>query len=430
MYDGVSRRPVPGNNRFFRMLRLLSCTPTLISRGLAHPDKRGFWRRLVNTYYGNCINLSLVFGARRGRLSLRWLALRAVGTWLRNTWLYNAPRAWRGFDVYNAEALERTLAQGKGLIVAGQHLGPQRHSFTELARHGIEVVAAMTEEFVSEAEGWRERLRQDLGDHPEAEAAARVKILPVEEPTCALKMMRALRRGSAVIFDIDGNIGVGGEEKTLEDSSLRLPFLGRQVHVRRGVAYLSYRSGAPILPIIALWGRGGRPEIHYFEPVAARVGESLEEFSGRCLREIYGLLEQVVLAQPEQWEMWPHFYKWLTSPEKLERIDPAADLVEHETQRLLTALERTPEVPVAVRAEEAYVMRIRGRHLFVDTRNFRFFFVPANTRKLLALLHAGATLEQVVRKLGRERPREAILRDLARFRLLDLLNVGVGSAGA
>ncbi|HSN87262.1 MAG TPA: hypothetical protein VL025_10920 [Thermoanaerobaculia bacterium] len=240
-------------------------------------------------------------------------------------------------------------------------------------------------------------------------------LLAVEEPTCALKMMRALRRQQAVMFDLDGNIGVGGEEGTRR-GSLLLPFLGRQVHVRHGVAYLGFRSGAPILPVISLWGRGGRPELHYFEPITAREGESLEAFTERCLHELYGLLAAAVLEQPEQWEMWPHFYKWLTSPEKLDLAD-----LSRETEILLTELERTPRLPLVIRPESARVIGFRGKYLLVDIRNFRFFLVSAATRKLLKHLFSGSTLERVVREAGRIQPRDATLRDLARFRLLHLI---------
>ena len=415
MNRSVSRKLIPANRRASRVLRLLWSSPTLIARGLASPGKRAFFRRLVNTYFGDWINLSLVFQETRGPLRLRWLALRTVGTYLRNTVLYSAPKMWRGFDVYNEEALDRALALGKGVVVAGQHLGPQRYSFPEIAARGIEVLSAMTRDFIGSAAEWRQRVEEDLRTGPQVDAIRRTVLLAVEEPTCALKMMRALRRQQAVMFDLDGNIGVGGEERTLRGSML-LPFLGRQVHVRHGVAYLGYRSGAPILPVISLWGRHGRPELHYFEPITARDGESLEAFTERCLQEVYGLLAAAVLEQPEQWEMWPHFYKWLTSPEKLDSSD-----LSRETETLLAELEHTPRLPVEIRPERARVMRIRGRYLLVDTRNFRFFIVSAATRKLLQHLFSGSTLERVVREVGRSQPREAILRDLARFRLLHLM---------
>ena len=421
MYRAVSQKIRPENARGRRLVRLLRCSPILIRRGVEFRGKKAVLGRLINTYYGNCINLSLVFRSR-GRWRLRWLALRAVGTYVHNTVLYNAPNMWRGFDVYNEEALDSALAHGKGVVVAGQHLGPQRYSFAELGAKGIKVVAAMTEQFVEDAEEWVRRINSDLGAGPQVDAVNRVAILAVEKPTCALTMVRALRRGEAVMFDIDGNIGVGGEERTLAGSKL-LQFLGREVHVRQGVAYLGYRSGAPVLPLIALWGSSGRPELHYFEPLIAREDESLEEFTDRCLEDLYARLEEVVRERPDQWEMWPHFYKWLTSPEKLAVRDNAPRGTGHDAERLLSMMERSPQAPFSVRPEDAYIMRIRGRNLLIDAKGFRFFFVSPLTGKLMSLLHAGTSFDQVLRKLGPKSSPESIFRELGRLWRLDLLQV-------
>jgi len=420
MYEEISCRRARFNGRGWRVWRFLLSLPVLLRRGWAFPYKKRFLKRLVNTYHGNRINLALTFRGKYSDLQIRWIALKAVGVYVRNTLLYNGPKMWRGYDVYNAEALERALAQKKGVVVAGQHLGPQRYSFVEIAATGLPTLCAITQDFVDTAQGWLDRVERDLGAGPEVEAIRRIRLQAVEEPTSALKMMRALRRGEAVMFDMDGNIGVGGEEKTLQ-SSMELSFLGRQVHVRRGVAYLGYRSGAPILPVIVLWGRGGRPEIHFFEPLMAEEEESLEVFSERALKILYGLLEEVLTTRPEQWEMWSYFYKWLTPPAKLEDREAGAPVVDLELVALRESLEKSPDVRLGIRPELAFVMRIRGRYLFVDSLNFRFFFVSDVTRRLLRILYRGSTLTRIVRTVGAEFSQDAVLRELARFRALRLL---------
>ncbi len=401
-------------------VRFLSFSPQLIFRSLRQPRKRVFIQTLVNTYYSNYINLSLVFRRTRSDREIRRLALRAVLTYIRNGALYNVPKAWRGFDLYNPEALDAALASGKGVVVAGQHLGPQRYSFMQIALSGRKLYVAMTEQFIDRAQRWRDRVADDFETGPQVEAVRRVALLPVEEPTCALKMVRALKKGNAVMFDIDGNIGVGSEERTLQET-MTLPFLGREIHVRRGVAYLSYRTKAPILPLIPLWGARGRPELHFYDPIFPGDDETREEFEERSLRQIYGLLEQVLLERPDQWEMWPHFFKWLRPPPKLDGTEEAGHRVESLVDRLRDRLECSPDQALRVSPDEAFVLHIRGQRVFIDSRNFRFFLTSPSTEEALHYLHRGTTLGEVTRRLERKYPREATLKELARLELLNLL---------
>ncbi len=403
-----------------RVSRLLRYFPQLIFRSLRHRGKWLFLRSLINTYYSNYINLSLVFRRTRSDWEIRGLALRAVLTYLRNSALYNLPKIWNGFELHNSEALDATLARGKGVVVACQHLGPQRYGFIEIALRGCKVHAAMTEQFIDRGQRWFDQVVEDLEHGPQVEAIDRITLLPVEHRTCALKMVRALRRGEAVMFDVDGNIGVGGEGRTLEET-MTLPFLGRKIHVRSGVAYLSYRTGAPIVPLIPLWGTEGQPELHFYDPIIPEENETLEEFAEQSLRQLYGLLEQKLLERPEQWEMWPYFFKWLSPPEKLEQAEDLEDQTESLVARLREALKRSPDQVVRVRPYEAFVLRIRGKRVFVDSRNFRFFLTSSMTEKALELLHRGTTLGEVAQRLERKYPLEVALKELAKLEILNLL---------
>lgn len=420
MNDSSRVHRLRDNGRLRRLGRLGTSLPRLLWRGLAHRGKRRYFKRLVNTYHGNRINMSLVLRTERSDRQIRRAAFGAVATYVRNSVLYSAPRLWAGFDIYNEEALDRTLGLGKGLIVATQHLGPQRYGFLHIAGRGMSVSAAMTEQFIEQSQGWLDLVHRDLGSGPQVEAADRFTLLAVEEPSCALKMMRALRRNEAVVFDIDGNIGVGGEAKTRDGAPI-LRFLGREVHVRPGVAYLAYRSGAPILPAIALWSRSGRPELHIHEPLMPAADESQEAFTGRALELLYGQLEEVLRERPEQWEMWPHLFKWMQSPPKLAEDPDRRRHFEQARRWAETILADGGDSHWIVRREDAFVLRVRGKWLFIDARHFRFFVTSSLMARTLDHFYSGPTVDELVRSLGRSAPRDAILDAMARLRLLDLM---------
>ncbi len=394
--------------------------PRLIWRALRHRGKRSFLQSLITTYYCNYINLALAFHGSRSQHELRRIARATVWTYVRNAACYLIPRAWGGFRVENLTALTTSLAHGRGVVVAAQHLGPQRFLLLELARVSQKVHVTITEQFWQRLRSWLDRVQQDAHNPEDARLAQRIELLRAEDPTCALKMVRALKRGEVVCFDVDGNLGVGREEKTLQEA-LTLPFLGQEVHVRSGVAYLSYRTGAPIVPVISLWARSGRPTLHFFDPLQVHAGETRESFTERALGSVYRLLEGTLVEHPEQWEMWPFFYKWISPREKCE--DQAN--FQHHLRQILAdyqaALTQNPATPLRVDPRDAFVLRVRGRWVLIDRRHFRFFVTAKSSGAVLRQLHQGTTLEQLIRNLSHQLAPETTFRELARLRLLGLV---------
>jgi len=387
--------------------------PRLAIRALARPGKRAFVRSLLNTYHGNVLNLSLALPERFSRRDIRKIARGAVLTYLRNEAEYLAPRRWGRLPEGSSEMLADALERGKGAVVACQHLGPQRYALLEVARRSSKVHAAVTEKFVSRLRSWLDRLARDAGDREEAELASRVEILTVEEPTCALKMVRALKRGEVVFFDVDGNIGVGGEKRTRQ-GTLTLSFLGRDIHVRKGVAYLSHRTGAPIVPVTTLWEEQG-PRVRFQPPLSPEEKEGKEEYTERALTHLYGQLENHLLRHPEQWEMWPHFFKWITPPEPLSLDEESLASLQDD---LRAALREGSETRLHADPQRVFVLRVRDKRLLIDREGFRFFLTSRGGELLLERLHRGTTLGRLVRELRSSLSVDDILRELARFQVL------------
>ncbi len=403
--------------------RLLRRMPKLLQRVGQAPEKRTFLRMLGNTYYSNYINLSLVFRQRWSDRRIRRVARQAVEVYVKNGIEYLTPGQWRGFTIHGQQHLDAALNCGKGLVVACQHLGPQRFSLLTLAQHVPAVHAAVTEVFVERLRDWLARVETDANDGPAAELAQRVHTLAVEEPTCALKMVRALRRGEAVMFDVDGNIGVGGEGRTRE-AAMPLTFLGREVQVRTGVAYLSHRTGAPILPVLTVWGPDGQPHLEFQPPMSAETEESRDAYCRRVMPRIYGLLEATLLQQPEQWEMWPQLFKWIRPPAPLTG-EEAQETLGRLSGELHQQLQQAPQTWLQVHPHDAFTLRIRDRRLLIDRRNFRFFLSNETGERLVRFLHKGIPLQGLLQRMGKASSPETTLHELARLHMLDLLEARV-----
>ena len=88
-----------------------------------------------------------------------------------------------------------------------------------------------------------------------------------------------------------------------------IPFFGAPTHFPSGVAWLSLRTGAPILIAVAARKPGGRFDA-WFEPLPEieRSGDMRED-TVRLTQAVAGRLQYYVANHPEQWTVfqrrWP-----------------------------------------------------------------------------------------------------------------------------
>ncbi len=409
-----------------RVARYVRNAPRVLNHCLRFDQKRQFLDTLQNTYYTNYINLSMAFRETHNDRQIRSLARQAVFNYLTNAVERTFPEIWEGFEVHGLEVLESALALGKGAIVVSQHLGPEQFTFLELATRGYMVNASITENAIPRSNRWIEYIIQNLRGSKHAidgkKIATNLRIIRVEESSSALKMVRALKRGELVMFNLDGNFGAGDDLRTAQ-KKVRVRLLGREILARKGAAYLSYKTGAPIVPVIPLWLPGQRPRLTFHEPLVAREGETLEDFCQRTLQQMYSQLESHVLEDPAQWEVWSEFYKWVAPATKIREAEKNGEAARAHYEYFSRALEESPDLPLRVDPRHAFIVRMKRRHVLVDLRNFRFFLVPASTGEVLQLLYRGVTLQSVVADLRRKHAPGQVLKELTRLRVLRLLDV-------
>lgn len=396
----------------------------LLRNCISYPEKRFYLERLRNTYYTDYINLSLAFRRTKSEREIRALARQSVFNYVKNSAIRAVPEAWQGFEVHNVEALDHALSLGRGAVVVSEHLGPQQFAFAELLNRGYLTNVAISENGLKAVQSWADYLIKELRTPPHAIDGKQIekymRIISVENPSSALRMVRALKRGEIVMFDLDGNLGVGGEAGTRQEA-FTVNFLGREVHVRRGAAYLSYKTGAPIVPVVPSWGSGGRPHLTFHDPIQVEQGETMENFCQRSLRQLYGILETRVLEEPADWEMWPEFYKWISPSLTVNGESRIAGLMQSSLRELQLRLKGSNNCQFRIDRRTVFVVRIKRRHLLIDVLGFRFFLVNRSTREILKLLYQDVTLQTIISQLKHKYPVTQILKDLARLRVLHLI---------
>jgi lauroyl/myristoyl acyltransferase len=194
---------------------------------------------------------------------------------------------------------------GGGRIFCTYHVGSYRHLIHFLAKAGIDCL-------LFAAGGTLGRQGDSYMQTSKGLNAigwpGTLELVDANAPSSLLYAMRALKRGKSVIIYIDGNSGVGANR---DSGSLRsVPFLGKQILVRSGVAYLSHLSGAPIVPVVCTRDAGHRLGMTVHAPIRPQ-GQPREEYAQQATQVLYRLLEDVVAARPGQWEGWLYVEKFM-----------------------------------------------------------------------------------------------------------------------
>jgi KDO2-lipid IV(A) lauroyltransferase len=192
-------------------------------------------------------------------------------------------------DIHGVEHLDHALAEGKGVILAGAHLGSVAFVAQVLPALGYPVVGVVEPFEPAEVYDFFARQRQALG----------TRLLPAGR-SAVRELLHALRRNELVGLVTDRDVTGSGPV---------IPFFKSPTRFPDGVATLSVRTGAPILIGIAVRKAGGRFD-GWLEPLppVQRTGEMKQDVL-RLTQAVAERLEYYVASHPEQWTVfqkrWP-----------------------------------------------------------------------------------------------------------------------------
>jgi Kdo2-lipid IVA lauroyltransferase/acyltransferase len=202
---------------------------------------------------------------------------------------------WRAVTAAVAEG----LASGRGLLLLTAHIG----NFELLARMFGSLVAPVAVFHrplgIAEIDAFLVRERQRCG------------VATLGRGAAVRDAMRILASGGCVAIPLDQN--------QREGRGIFIDVLGRQACTSTVLARLSLASGAPVLPVFAVWGRNGTsPVIGELiaapeAPRAGRIDPAEREALLRHLTRRYSAeVDRVVRRFPHQWN-WAH-RRWKTRP--------------------------------------------------------------------------------------------------------------------
>lgn len=187
------------------------------------------------------------------------------------------------------EHVDRALERGKGVIMAGAHIGPTALGGQAVCARGIPTTVVV------------EQLEPPAFHHLTVELRARTGLRQIPLGPGALReVVEALRRNEIVGIGCDRDVAGSGET---------LPFFGRPTQMTTAPAAIGLRTGALVLPALAYRTRSFTAVAQIQEPVEIpRTGDTVADIREGTLR-ILQRIEAFIRQHPEQWavfsDIWP-----------------------------------------------------------------------------------------------------------------------------
>jgi Kdo2-lipid IVA lauroyltransferase/acyltransferase len=242
-------------------------------------------------------NLCLVFGTRKDEAEInaiyRECLTRTVTSFVELMKFCFLPRevAKGRIEIVGKEHLDTTVKRGKGIIIAGLHLGNFPLLAVKLALEGYPVKVIIKKP--------RNRYLAQL--YTRMTSAIGVGFIDGgKRKEAAQESLRQLRGGGIVYIVIDQNPPY---------PDITVDFFGYAVPSFKGPVVLALRTGATILPAFIVYDNGWRQKIFIEKPFVLETTEEQERDVAHNLARLMKLTEGYIERYPEQWWWWHRRWK-------------------------------------------------------------------------------------------------------------------------
>jgi len=191
-------------------------------------------------------------------------------------------------DVAGHEHLEKAAAEGKGVLLLSAHLGNWELLAASHALTAFELSIVVRPLDQPLLDRLVERVRRRSG----AELIAKRRAVR--------EMLDALRRGRMV--------GVLLDQNSSRSEGVFAPFFGIPASTSKGLAVISLRTGAAVVPVFIRRVDRGRHRVEFGAPLPVPADGGIVAYTAAFNRAI----EAAIRRAPEQW-LWMH-ERWRTRP--------------------------------------------------------------------------------------------------------------------
>lgn len=273
---------------------------------------------------------------------------------------------WPQLRVEGVEHLRDASAGGRGVIVVPAHFGGYMWTSLALLYAGMSVsllVDARNEAFFKSDTAQRLiPMYVERGTFDE-QGYEGFETIDSENPMSLWRLTQALSRGRCAVMFIDGNSGIDGRLQA--KGSVRVPFLGREIWARPGIAVLAKNANAGVVVVQTDFDADRDEVVFRFSPIADyEAEESRKVGRDRMMKQLFGWLEAQIRARPQEWEEWWLLPRWWTEPPQLQ----PNRLVPHRKDTRLSSLVARQ---LQVGCESLWRIQFPGGEAVVDLRDNR-----------------------------------------------------------
>lgn len=353
------------------------------------------------------LGMNLVFGGRVVPETLLECARDAMERRSFYQTLWNAGKALDDVQLEASRAgrLQSVLRRGHGALICTFQIGPFLQLPFMLAKMGVPVMLLMDPENFENGmkacsvedtskgvvpRGFWPRGVPEPGTLP-------VQFVTSSDPSTTWKIAQWMKSGKVAFAYLDGNRGLEGFSPK---NSVVVPFFGREIWVRKGLAHLAGFAGAPLMFMVSRNDKeAGRHVVHLSPPMRRREGEPMDGFCERAVLTGYRLLEAHVRQDVACWNEWCQIHRWSVRSGKQAAApaEPAAEKIESAVR---SGLRLEPQLIQLKFGEQDVLMNQKNGVAIVFTQV---------VSDVLRLANDGNTVEQILEQLGPEYEEQALL---------------------
>lgn len=229
--------------------------------------------------------------------------------------LENIPEYFKTFDLNNffANLSPDKFSKDLPTIYISYHLGAFRTAILPMVKNNINIVIVIDSSIYP-----MEDLEKSLGAHFSLAkeifptSTTNLKILASNNKNTIIELMDKINKNYSILTYIDWSSGFDNNNTS---SNVVVNFFNEKISVRQSLAYLSFYSKCPIVPLISYYSEDYEPNWVLFDSINPSNFLNVQEYTQYTMQQLFMNLEGMILKHYSQWQGWFHIHK-LVLPQK------------------------------------------------------------------------------------------------------------------